>query len=187
LEVCAEARGRACPPEEVAASAMMIGCAGPASEEQLDRVERCVRDCVEQKPGSPVLRKLLAVVQARRGRYAEAAVSYQAVLKQSARDVDALNNLALMLALQKGRPAEPLALLERAVGLAGATAGLIDTRGMVYLHVGELESAIRDFSDAVARGPTPIRHLHLAQAYLRAGKREEALRAFARARVAGVE
>jgi tetratricopeptide (TPR) repeat protein len=187
LALCFEQAGERCPPEEVGSTATAVVCAAPASGEQLARVERYVSDCVEKSPGSPVLRKLLAIVQARHGRYAEAAASYRAILKQSARDVDALNNLALMLALQKGRPAESLALLEKAAWLDGPTAGLLDTRGMVHLHAGELEPAVRDFREAVAQAPTPLRHLHLAQACLRAGKREEALRAFTKARDAGVE
>ena len=54
-----------------------------------------------------------------------------------------------------------------------AQAGLLDTRRVVYLTLGQDREAIKDLEQAVAIAPTAVEYFHLSQAY-HAGKDEQA-------------
>jgi tetratricopeptide (TPR) repeat protein len=184
LAVCEQLKGKASP-EEWAGTATGLVCGSPATPAQLDLVERSLKGDLEEKPNSRELRSLLAALQARRGRYAEAEASYRALLRKETPDAGVLNNLAFMLVLQNRPPEEALELMQQAVSVAGPLAELLDTRGMIYLQAGRVDRALEDLNEAVAQAPTPARYFHAAQALHQAGRKEDAARMFAKA--AGVE
>src|SRR5262249_11823664 len=97
----------------------------------------------------------------------------------------ALNNLALLLALGGGG-AEALPLINRALDVAGPAPELLDTRAVVYLSMGRHDRAIEDLEEAVAESPLAPAYYHLAQAYHRAGKADEAGDRFRKAIAAGL-
>jgi tetratricopeptide (TPR) repeat protein len=157
-----------------AMAATRIVCAGPASERQLEDVERSLLESSKGMKESSSWNSLLAVLQARRGRYADAERLYRLVLNENDRDVDSLNNLALLLVCQDSPSKEALGLVEKAIALVGPRADLLDTRGVVYLHDGRADSALRDLAAASSRNASPVHYFHIAQAYHRIGKQAEA-------------
>jgi hypothetical protein len=54
------------------------------------------------------------------------------------------------------------------------------------MAIGRSDLAIEDLKDAIAVAPTPVKYLHLAQAYLKASRRNEAKEALQNARAAGL-
>jgi tetratricopeptide (TPR) repeat protein len=173
-------------PEAVAAAVTQIAYAPSVSEDQLGRLEACLKECLAARPDSLQLRGIAAAFQTRRGRYAEAEASYRRILEK-APSASLLNNLAYVLTLQEGKAGEALEVLQKAVTLAGTNAELLDTRGTLYLHTGRTDEALRDLRAAVAQEPTAVRRLHLAQALQRAGRRADARQALTRVAAADLD
>ena len=70
--------------------------------------------------------------------------------------------------------------------LDGPAPDLLDTRAVAYLAMGRDDLAIKDLEDAVAVRPSPLKYLHLAEAYLMASRRSEATLALHSAKTAGL-
>jgi predicted Zn-dependent protease len=118
-------------------------------------------------------------ILARKGKYAEAAEAFG---RQAAGGggPEAVNNRAYMLVLA-GDPATAGGLVEAAIAEAGPTPGLLDTRGAARRVAGQVAGAVSDAESAVEQEPTAVRCLHLAEAYLAAGRPKDVLTALARA------
>jgi tetratricopeptide (TPR) repeat protein len=112
------------------------------------------------------------------GRYEEAVAAYRAILQEDARHSTALNNLAWLLALKFQKPQEALATINRALDSAGPISTILDTRGVIYLHLNQPEPALKDFDQAVARTPRADFYFHRAQAFLALNRRPAAVDAF---------
>ena len=93
----------------------------------------------KKNPESPSLPFHLAYVRDLQGRFGEAETLYRLAIRRGRFKATSLNNLAMLLALQKGRGAEALPLINSAIEVAGPRFDLLDTR----------ESFIRV-------GPTPL-------------------------------
>jgi tetratricopeptide (TPR) repeat protein len=173
-------------PEAVAVAVTQIAYTPSVSEDQLGRLEACLKDCLAAKPDSLQLHGIAAAFQTRRGRYAEAEASYRWILEK-APTASLLNNLAYVLTLQEGKADEALEVLQKAVALAGTTAELLDTRGTLYLHTGRTDEALRDLRAAVAQEPAAVRRLHLALVLQRIGRRTDARETLARVAAADLD
>jgi len=103
-------------------------------------------------------------------------------------NVDALNNLAWLLALRdQNKAPEALELIKHAIDVQGEVSSLVDTRSVVLIRLGQLDRAIRDLTNAQAADPrNPSLALHLAWAYHQVGNRmDEARGAFQQAQEFG--
>lgn len=87
---------------------------------ELDLAADQYRRSLRLDPHQSRVRVNLGNVQAARGRWGPAEQCYRRALADSATDADAMNNLAIALMKQRRRPAESLALAERAVAIGGA-------------------------------------------------------------------
>ena len=72
------------------------------------------------------------------------------------------------------------------IALDGPAPDLLDARAVTYLAIGRSDLAIEDLKDAIAVVPSPVKYLHLAQAYLKARRRNEAKEALRNAEAAGL-
>jgi tetratricopeptide (TPR) repeat protein len=113
---------------------------------------------------------LSAEISGSGGRWQEAERLYREILARDAHYVMALNNLAVLLALEGKQGGESLRLVEEAIQLSGPQAPLLDTRGMEYLALGKLPQAIESLEAASAESPVPVHLFHRAVAYLRADR-----------------
>jgi Flp pilus assembly protein TadD len=94
-----------------------------------------------------------------------------------------LNNLATLLAEQPDKRQEALRYIDRAIGIIGPQAGLLDTKGMVLVFEGKPDEAVPLLEEAAATPQADPRYqFHLAVAYDRAGETEKARAALAIAR-----
>jgi tetratricopeptide (TPR) repeat protein len=185
LEICNQA-WKTCAPETVGAACLAVLGVGPVDSRQAARVERQLRSALAGKPDSPILSIQLANLEEIQERYAEAEHLYRQVLAKDSNNLVALNNLAWLLGRNPARAAEALALVNRALDRYGPRADLLDTRGVIYLTLGETGRALGDISAAVADTPSATRLLQLARAQSAGGNRPEAQKALANAKAAGL-
>jgi tetratricopeptide (TPR) repeat protein len=119
-------------------------------------------------------------------RFEEAEALYRQILAQHSHNLMALNNLSWILALKPGKAEEGLVFINQAIDVAGPLGHLLDTRALVYLAMGQSESAIADLENALADSPSAFRYFHLARAHRMAHHAEAAAEAFRKAAESGL-
>jgi tetratricopeptide (TPR) repeat protein len=164
----------------------------PATAEQAQAIEQQLSNALEAKPQSAMLMLHLAELYDQCGRWEQAETMYRRVLEpdHEPHNIVALNNLAWLLVQRSGdrrKHEEALTRIESAVSGFGRRADLIDTRGMVYLKLGQESAALVDFRDAVADMPTPARLFHLARAHYQGRDKTNAVKILKRAKEQGLQ
>jgi tetratricopeptide (TPR) repeat protein len=193
IDVCEQARAK-CPPEAVGgASVAVLRAAQPkpgqpeeAWRAEVVRVEKWLRESTAKHPATVGLKLQLADLMDATGRGSEIEPLYREVLQREPRNHVALNNLAWQLSRRPERVQEALTLIQRAVDVYGPRAELLDTRGVVYLALGQIDKALADLERAVADTPTPAKYFHLTQVHHRARNTQAARSTLARATAAGL-
>ncbi len=117
---------------------------------------------------------VMAELRSRQARYADAEAFYREVLGKNSSDAVAMNNLAVLLAMQGIKLDEALKLMNRAVEIAGRVGAMLDSRASVYMALNDQENALKDILDALKDGETSVRLFHLAQVYQLSGEEKEA-------------
>jgi tetratricopeptide (TPR) repeat protein len=178
-----------CPPEVVAEACMVILYAGQPTEDHYQRVGRWLEAAAEKHPDRrAVFLSQLGALRNLQGRYQDAETFFRQALEQDPRNALGLNNLAWLLALKDKRGAEEaLTLADRAINRVGRLAGLLDTRGVAYLALGQTAQAIQDLEESAAETRKASTYVHLAQAHLLANNRGAARDALQRAKAAGLK
>ena len=74
----------------------------------------------------------------------------------------------------------------RAINLAGPLSDMLDTRAIVLLAGGAVESAISDLRQATSDAPSGLKYFHLAHAYLLANDHKAASEALNKAHQEGL-
>jgi tetratricopeptide (TPR) repeat protein len=160
-----------CKPEVCGGASVAVLRVMGATEDQVGRLEKRLQEAIDAnaraRVKSAMLLLHLADLYDLRGRYAEAEKLYATVLEEGndPGNVVALNNRAWLLAHREGRAAEALVSVQKAIDGIGRRADLLDTRGLVYLKLGQSDAALADLQEAAAEAPTPTRLFHLAKAY----------------------
>ena len=114
------------------------------SNAQLDVVEAELKACLGREKPSPGIESVKWMMPARRGRYREAVQSLRGAVERDGKNVGMLNNLAYMLILTNARQEEVELLLQKALALAGPTATILDTRGVLHMREGRMAEAVAD-------------------------------------------
>lgn len=124
----------------------------------------------------------LAVLRWMEDRREAAAEHFRRVLELDPQHVNSMNNLAMLLSETPDEQAEAGEFIQRALRLAGTSRELADTHGMVLLRQGRVDEALAVL-EPMASGnlPQPVHQFHLALAYERAGKTEQAQAALKKA------
>ncbi len=143
------------------------------SEEAREILERGLK----ANPKSEELRLLLATSLTEAGQVDQAIVEYEALLQHNPRALVAANNLASLLADQKGDQKS----LERALAVAkdfetvAPNPYFLDTLGWVHHKLGNSGQALHFIQQAAAKAPDhPVVNYHLGLAYFKAGQTAEA-------------
>jgi len=148
--------------------------------------EDLFRRILDRDPNSlPAMGSLAMLLQKMTGRpaesaAAEAAVLYQRILKLQPDNIVAINNLAWTLCEEQGKHQQALELARRGLKIAPQYVDLIDTRGVAYYRLGQLDKAIQDFTKCLKLYPrgTPAAtatYFHLGRALAELGQKEEAI------------
>jgi cellulose synthase operon protein C len=163
LSVAASAAGRdqAC---------MSVATWQVSDPEQLHRLERSLAQVAERSPSYSAW-VALAAVQDRLQKYDDEETSYRRALAlDDGARIDALNNLAYLLALRKKNLTEAQSLVGRAIALAGPRTSLLDSRALVELAADQPSAALGDLETAVSDGAAPLHLFHLARVRMMNGE-----------------
>jgi len=188
LALCEEA-WKTCPPEPVAAASMIILSSGKdVTDTQRRQVESWLEDALKRQPSSIQIRLKLAALRTMQRRYDQTESIYRDVLFASLNNVEALNNLAWLLAFQTGKEHEALELINRAIDIAGSNPTLFDTRAVIYLQLGKTDQALEDLHAALAISPEKsVLYFHLARALEMVGNPAQAREALHQAEQRGLK
>jgi len=160
--------------EDFAQACSLIVESGKANKEQLLRL-RTIMQSAEKKFERPApLLQAMAELRTRQGLYSEAVDIYREILQKAPDNALALNNLAVLQALQGVKLDESLKLVNRAIEVAGPLGPMLDSRATVYIAMNNPEKAIEDMNAAIADQETPVKLFHRAQAYALAGDNAKA-------------
>ena len=157
----------------------------PDSEARARQIDAALESVVAREPEAQDLLTLRAMLRHTQGRYAEEVAIYRVVYKKEPDNLVARNNLAWALSEGLDQPSEAIDLIDGVIRVAGRAASLLDTRGMILLRLGRLDEAIRDLEEAARLAPNGLHQFHLARAYLKANRVDDARRARDDARKAG--
>ncbi len=178
LDLCESLRADPALRERVAALAIEIvgNPQAPLDEVQAGRVLAWLEAGVAEQPQSLLYLLGLGNLHERLGDYPGAMQFYRSAIKLNDRDGFACNNLAWLIVLLKaGKGTEALDLINNAIRLKGPMPEYLDTRGMVYLTVGNGPRAIADLEQALKYAPNDgPKYFHLAQAYLQVNEMDKA-------------
>ncbi|MCX7424752.1 MAG: tetratricopeptide repeat protein [Planctomycetia bacterium] len=164
----------------------MLDRTGPAPE-QLRRVDRILEAALEKHKQSVPLLVALAILRDFEGQYDVAETIYRDILAKEPENPTVLNNLAVLLALERKNLDEASKLIDLAIAKVGPTAGLLDSRAMVRIAMEKPELALADLQQAIQKGPTAALYFHQAQAYQQRGQRTSAVEALAKAESLGLK
>ncbi|MCY2966631.1 MAG: hypothetical protein NT069_23880 [Planctomycetota bacterium] len=149
--------------------------AGKADEETCAGVEKSLLDRLRQSEESGAddfteLSVALADLYDYLQRYPEAMAIYSGLLRRNENNVLALNNLAWIVSFDQATANRDkgLALIDRAIQVAGPIADLLDTRAIVRLNTNQFDEAVVDLQTALDEIASPAMWFHLAVAQFRA-------------------
>ncbi len=153
--------------------------AAQAGEDKLQACQGVLDKALATYPEDPNLLLAIANFRVLQRRTDEAVALYRSVLRLSPKNLLALNNLATLLSESPGKADEALRYIERAIQLTGPEPALLDTKGMVFVHDGRPEDAVKILQQAAAAPRAdPRYHFHLAVALQRVGDVVEARTAY---------
>jgi len=154
---------------------------GKAGKEQMQRLDRILQAALKLFERPVPLLLTMAEIRTTQSRYAEAEGFYREVLQKNSGNAVAMNNLAVLLALQGIKLDESLKLVNQAIEIAGPVAAMLDSRATVRVAVGEYDKALEDMAEALTEAETPVRLFHQALAYEKAGQPNAAAAAMEKA------
>jgi tetratricopeptide (TPR) repeat protein len=145
--------------------------------EQAARFDRLLL-AVAEKQGRPL--PILLVLGDLRMQYRpqDALEVYREILRRDAENPRALNNLALLLALEKLELKESLKMIDRAIAIAGPITAFLDTRAIVLMAADQPQEALADLDAVIREEPRPNRYFHRALALWQLGQKKAANEAF---------
>ncbi|MCC6127015.1 MAG: tetratricopeptide repeat protein [Pirellulales bacterium] len=187
LRLCEDAAAKDPAPQPFLIAALMM-LEGRPSAQDYERANAFLAKAAETYRDQPELLNVLAALRIQESRMEEAESLLRRVVELRPRDVQALNNLATVLAEQPGKLSEGKLLLERAMAQVGPQAGLLDLQGVILIAEDKPGEAIPLFEEACAAPQIDPRYcFHGAVAYQRAGDLEKAREALKRARSLDLE
>ncbi|MBN1909260.1 MAG: tetratricopeptide repeat protein [Pirellulales bacterium] len=175
-------------PSLVAVSCFNVINGTEISPQQMGRIDQVLEEAIRRHPDATVLRIVLATVRDREGKFADAERIFRRILQTDPDNLDAMNNLALLLALNRTQLDEANLLIDRALKKAGpkSSLGFLDTRAIIRMAMGKSKEALEDLARVVRLEPTPTRYFHQAQAFYQAGQKKSAVDALKKAHEMGL-
>ena len=185
IDLC-ESAWESCPPDAVALATVAVLFSAPIDLVQCRRAAQSFERELRKNPQSAALLFHLGNVRCLQGQYQEAEKLYRQAYALDQNNSGPVSNLVWLLARRDGNGDEALKLVGEAILRDGPTPDLMEARAIAYMTVGRRDAAIKDLEDAIAVRPSPLKYLHLAEAYLNAGRRSDATAALQNAKTAGL-
>ncbi|WP_397571850.1 tetratricopeptide repeat protein [Schlesneria sp. T3-172] len=168
-------------PMRIASVAVAMMKNPQATTAQMSRLQSLIDANISTHADSPLIPLISADLKSWRGHYGEALNGYRTILSRDEKNIPALNNLAVLLALTGGDANEAHGLIQRALDAGGPVHVLLDSRGLINLSSGHPEKSVGDFEGAVSQRETAERRFHVARAYAALKQHDAARKAIQRA------
>ena len=107
--------------------------------------ENIVKEALAVNPDSASACYAMGMLLHQTGRKIEAIPWYEKTIQLDPQQVIAMNNLAWILCTEKSEYHRALEIVQKGFAIDPAYVDLIDTRGVIYMHLGEYEKAVADF------------------------------------------
>jgi cellulose synthase operon protein C len=175
-------------PDDAFTTALSLAARPNADPRWLPLADRYLEQSRDRTPPSFGQLESEALLRHLQGRYEDEVKTYTAMLKVKPAQARPgfLNNMAWTISEHLNRPEIGIRWADEAVKVLGPTANVLDTRGVILTRLNRLDDAIADLEAAARDQPSPSVHFHLARAYLRKARLDDARKALARARSAGL-
>ncbi|MGQ9504587.1 MAG: tetratricopeptide repeat protein [Thermogutta sp.] len=160
-----------------AAAQVFFGIA-PEDRTITDRVEAIVAKALEQHQRPLSLLLVLGDAYGIQGRLADSEAIYREVLQRDPRNVIALNNLSVILAMEGRNLEEAERLVRTALDSVGPAGNLLDSYAIVLIARNKPTEALKVLAEAIEDQPLPVLFLRQAQACELLGQTEAAGNAF---------
>jgi tetratricopeptide (TPR) repeat protein len=160
---------------------------GKGSPEQCKRVLGWVREFKTKAPAEVFYDLVLANIDDLLGDRKASIAGYRAALERDPRNLLALNNLGVLLALEARDFEEANRALDKALQIAGPDPGLLDSQGILLLAKGDYRKAAEVLDQAVRLTPDPATYARLAFAHAKLGEFRAARNALRQADQAGYQ
>jgi tetratricopeptide (TPR) repeat protein len=135
------------------------------------------REALKFSPGSPMVKRELAMALSQSGNLREAQILFQEVLKQEPNAPD-LNYFLGEVILHAQKPQEAIAYLQKAATSNPQFLPAQKSLGIAYLQMGETEKAIPHLKEALSIDEDGSLHYQLGRAYQAHGERDLAQEMF---------
>jgi tetratricopeptide (TPR) repeat protein len=159
---------------------------GVSDSEAKSAAERILRSVLEGDPECLDAMGSLGTLLQATGRSADAETFYQRILKVQPQNLIVINNLAWILCEERNKCQEALELSQEGLKLAPDYVDLIDTRGVAYYRLGQIDKAVQDFRKCIElylpKTPSATAsYFHLGRALAKLGQKDEAAQNLGRA------
>ena len=162
--------------------------AGKPTPQQFQRAEPLLDSALQDHGDDPEVLFGLGALRLIRDETDQAIELFRKVIEIEPQNTRALNNLAVLLSESPETRDEALDMIDRALDIVGQRPTYLDTKATILLLAGQNEQAA-DLLETVVSGPeqNPVYQLHLAVAYARSGRNEEARQTLAQSLADGVQ
>ena len=168
-------------PALVLRAALLVGKPTPSQAEKADELFHRTQETLVEDPAFPDFLSALATLRLVQKRTPEAIELYRTLLdnENQARNHSAWNNLAVALGEDPQTADQALAAIDKAIELGGQRPAYLDTKATILLLQNQHQQAVELLEKAVA-GPdrNAVHQLHLAVAYDRIGRGEDARKTY---------
>jgi tetratricopeptide (TPR) repeat protein len=159
---------------------------GVSDSEARSTAEHILRDVLEGNSECFDAMSALGTLLQTMGRSADAETLYQRILKAQPQNLVVINNLAWILCEERNKYKEALDLSQEGLKVAPEYTDLIDTRGVAYYRLGQIDRAVQDFRKCIELylNGTPsatASYFHLGRALAKLGQKDEALQNLSKA------
>ena len=173
--------------KEATMLASVLASSGVSDEAALEKALQPIESALNVNDEDIDLLLSVSVLEVTRGNQDEAIRLLRKILVLSPDHSVALNNLATLLGERENDRGEALTIVGRAIETIGRDAALLDTQGTIQLWLGDTSDAIVSLEEAVSGIHVDSRYyFHLAAAYLRGGRRQDAQQALDEAYKRGI-
>lgn len=114
------------------------------------KAENIFRDLLNKYPNDTAVLNDFGQFLHQAGRFSESAKVFESILVIDPQRITAANNLAWIYATELGNDSKALELAQKGLEVDPDYADLLDTRGVIYSHLGDYQNAVNDFEHCLS-------------------------------------
>jgi tetratricopeptide (TPR) repeat protein len=158
---------------DVVRSAIALATTQPSSD-WLNEADNLLSLALKGQPESLELLQSQAYLRHLQRRFDDEIAIYKVIMNRNPTNYVFMNNMAWTISEELNKPEEGLEWVNQALKKMGYQPHVLDTRGVIHLHLKKIPEAIKDLEAAVAAIPSGPIFYHLVRAYTAAGRTADA-------------